>query len=197
MIREKTVDNYINNSELWDLELRALRSILLDAGLDECIKWGAPCYMLNGQNLVGINGFKSYFGLWFYQGALLKDRAGVLINAQEGKTTAMRQWRMSSAQDINPELIRQYLGETIAHCKAGRKVKMPAKKPVIIPPELTEAFGKDKAIKTVFDTMSLSCRREYSDYISAAKQDATKQRRLAKILPMIKAGGGLHDKYKP
>ena len=197
MIREKTVDNYINNSELWDLELKALREILLEVQLEECIKWGAPCYMLNGQNLVGMNGFKSYFGLWFYQGALLKDMAGVLINAQDGKTTAMRQWRMTSAQDINPELIRQYLGETIAHCKAGKKVKMPAKKPLVIPQDLNAALSKDKAGKEKFAAMSLSCRREYADYISEAKQDATKHRRLAKILPMIKAGGGLHDKYKP
>jgi uncharacterized protein YdeI (YjbR/CyaY-like superfamily) len=39
---------------------------------------------------VGIGGFKSYFGLWFHQGALLTDKAGVLINAQEGRTKALR-----------------------------------------------------------------------------------------------------------
>lgn len=196
MRRDTTVDSYIDNTPQWRTELAALRNILRKTDLEESIKWGAPCYMLGGKNIAGIMGFKAYFGLWFHQGALLKDKAGVLINAQEGKTHALRQWRMASKDEVNADLIRQYLDEAIANSKAGKTVKIPKKPPPKIPPELNEALARDKDAKAKFTAMSQSCRREYADYISEAKQDATKERRLAKILPMIKAGGGLHDKYK-
>ena len=57
--------------------------------------------------------FKSYFGLWFHQGVTLKDEASVLINAQERKTKALRQWRMTSVKDIKPAIVKRYLKEAI------------------------------------------------------------------------------------
>ncbi len=92
MQRAKSVDAYINQSAQWHDELKLLRRILRWTSLKEEIKWGAPCYTHNGKNVVGVGAFKSYFGLWFHQGALLKDDNNVLINAQEGKTKALRQW---------------------------------------------------------------------------------------------------------
>ena len=79
----KTVDEYIDKAEQWQPELTRLREILNSTGLEETVKWGAPCYTHDGKNVVGIAGFKNYFGLWFHQGALLADAEGVLINAQE------------------------------------------------------------------------------------------------------------------
>jgi len=196
MRREKTVESYIENTPQWAAELTALRDILRGTVLEEGIKWGAPCYMLGGKNIVGMMAFKANFGLWFHQGALLKDKAGVLINAQEGKTHALRQWRMASRDEIKPELIRQYVNEAIANGKAGKTVKIPKKPPPVIPRELSEALAQDTEVREKFEALTLGPKREFTDYISEAKQDATKQRRLAKILPMIKAGTGLNDKYK-
>ncbi len=90
MQRATSVDAFIEQSTLWREELTRLRDILRATSLQEEIKWGAPCYTHNGKNVVGIGAFKAYFGLWFHQGALLKDDKNVLINAQEGKTKAMR-----------------------------------------------------------------------------------------------------------
>lgn len=196
MKKNKTVDDYIEASETWSAELKALHTILRETELEEGLKWDAPCYMLGGKNIVGMMAFKSYFGLWFHQGALLEDKAGVLINAQEGKTHALRQWRMQAMEEIKPELIRQYLDEAIAHHKAGRVVKIPKKPPLKIPPELKQALAADKEAGTKFAALKPGSRREFAEYISDAKQAATKERRLAKILPMIKAGIGLNDKYK-
>ena len=111
---EKTVDSYIRDASKWNDELKRLREILLSTGLDESIKWGAPCYTHNGRNIVGMSGFKSYFGLWFFEGAAIDDDAGVLINAQPGKTKSMRQWRMTSSADIQPAVIRRYVKRAIA-----------------------------------------------------------------------------------
>jgi uncharacterized protein YdeI (YjbR/CyaY-like superfamily) len=74
MKRHKTVDDYIKNAKLWQDELMRLREVLQETDLTEDVKWGMPCYTYNGQNVVALSGFKSYFGLWFHQGVLLEDR---------------------------------------------------------------------------------------------------------------------------
>lgn len=65
-----------------------------------------------------------------------------------------------------------------------------------IPDELQLEFDKDERLKEAFNGFSLSKQREFSDYISEAKREATKQKRLEKIIPMILNGVGLYDKYK-
>jgi len=192
----KTVEAYIQKVPQWRDELRILCDLVLQTDLKETIKWGAPSYGLDGHNLIGVNGFKSYFGLWFHQGALLSDPAGVLINAQVGKTTAMRQWRMYHMDDINPKMIQQYLDETLAHCRAGRRVKIPPKRPVAMPQILRDALDRDAIAHDMFARLSQSHRREYIDYITEAKRDATQVKRLDKTLTLIKSGAGLHDQYR-
>ena len=91
MYRAKSVDDYIAHHPEWETELKRLKAVLESTALHADIKWGAPCYTSNGKNVVGLMAFKSYFGLWFHQGVSLKDDAKVLINAQEGKTKALRQ----------------------------------------------------------------------------------------------------------
>ena len=196
MKRAKSVDEFIANADHWTSELRKLRQVLKATELDEGVKWGAPCYMLDGKNIVGIGAFKSYFGLWFFQGGLLADKKNVLINAQEGKTQTMRQWRMHAASDIKPAIVKSYVRESIKQSKAGKAIKANRSKPVVVPPELKRAFGNNKKAATNFKDMRLGMRREYADYVADAKREDTKLRRIDRILPMISAGVGLHDKYR-
>ena len=192
----KTVEEFLKKAPAWNKELKELREVLLSTGLEETVKWGAPAYCHNGKNVVGISGFKNYFGLWFFQGALLKDSKKVLMNAQDGKTHAMRQWRFESGEAIDAKLIRAYVKESVALVDKGIEIKPNRDKPLVVPPELTTALKKNKKAAAIFEKMSKSCRREYAEHIASAKQEETKVRRLEKILPMIVAGGGLHDKYK-
>lgn len=196
MQRSKTVDEYIANAEHWQEELIRLREILQSTSLVETIKWGAPCYTHDGRMVVGIGAFKSYVGLWFYQGALLKDKDGVLMNAQEGKTKAMRQWRFDSGKDIKARQIKAYVKEAIALQEQGLEIKADRSKPVVVPAELLQALKKNKTARAGFDKLTKGKQREYTDYIADAKRDDTKQKRLAKILPMIQSGCGLNDKYR-
>lgn len=196
MAEKKTPDTYFANAKAWRDELSQLRKVLCSLDLDETLKWGAPCYTLGGANIVGVAAFKEHFALWFHQGALLKDDKGVLVNAQEGVTKAQRQWRMTSARDIKPALIKSYVREAMVNEKAGKSIKPDRAKPLVIPTELTTALKNDMKARAAFEAMSKTLRREYAEYISQAKQDATKQRRLEKILPMIRSGVGLNDKYR-
>lgn len=196
MKRFKTVDDYIAGSETWSSELERLREILHATDLVEDVKWGAPCYTYSGKNAVGMMAFKDYFGLWFHQGALIDDTEGVLVNAQEGKTKALRQWRMSSRKEIKARAIKNYVKQAIDVIEEGREIKPARKTSLRVPTELTQALAKNAKAKTAFGKLTPGRQREYAEYIAEAKRDATKETRLQKILPMIAAGQGLHDKYR-
>ena len=195
MQRHSTVDSYIDGHIEWRDCLTALRNILLETELEETVKWGAPCYVYQKKLVVGIGAFKSYLGLWFHQGALLKDKHKKLINAQEGKTKALRQWRFYDISEIDSEVIKAYVQESIANVKKGNEIK-PERKPLVIPPELQEALNEQAEVAQKFEAFSLSKKREYADHIAEAKRADTKIKRLEKIIPMIASGVGLHDKYK-
>jgi len=196
MKRFKTADDYIESEEKWQDELRQLRKILSATDLVEEVKWGGPCYTHNGKNIVGMGSFKSYCGLWFFQGALLADADNVLINAQEGVTKALRQWRFESKKQIKVRQIKAYVAEAITLQEQGKAIKADRSKPVTIPPELKTALAKNKKAGKAFTEMTKGKQREYTEYISSAKRAETKESRLEKILPMISSGIGLNDKYR-
>ena len=79
MIKPKSVDQFIETREKWQSEITKLREILLTMDLEETVKWMFPCYVHNKKNVVGIGGFKSYFGLWFYEGASMEDSQGLSL----------------------------------------------------------------------------------------------------------------------
>ena len=146
--------------------------------------------------LVGLGAFKSYVGLWFYQGALLADKDKVLMNAQEGRTKAMRQWRFASKKDIKVRQIKAYIKEAIQLQQQGQEIKPDRAKPIVVPPELKKALSKNKRAAGAFKKLPKGKQREFTVYIADAKRDDTKQKRLEKILPMIEEGIGLSDKYR-
>ena len=196
MKRFKTVDAYMKSLKQWEPEITRLREILLTTDLEETTKWGAPCYTHKDKHVVGIGGFKSYFGLWFFQGALLEDKHKLLVNAQEGRTKAMRQWRMKSSKDIKSRTIKSYVSEAIKLVDAGKQIKPDRAKPVVVPPQLENAFKKHKKAHANFKGFTIGKQREYAEYIASAKRAETKSKRIEKILPMIVEGVGLNDKYK-
>ncbi|MDJ0711820.1 MAG: YdeI/OmpD-associated family protein [Woeseiaceae bacterium] len=196
MKRYKTVDDYIANGGGWRNELARVREILRATPLNEEVKWGAPCYTYNGKNVVGLAAFKNWFCLWFHQGALLNDNSNALMNPQEGKTKALRQWRMTTAEDIKPAVIKRYVKEAIALVDAGKEIKPARATAVVVPDELSKAMRRCKGATSGFRGLTPGKQREYAEYISSAKREDTKQKRIEKILPMIAAGNGLNDKYR-
>ena len=100
MKKVSSVDAYIASGGDWKGSLVLLRELFSSTIMVESIKWGMPVYTVNGKNVAGFSAFKSWVGIWFYQGVFLKDTAGVLLNAQEGVTKGLRQWRFSSSEEI-------------------------------------------------------------------------------------------------
>ncbi len=191
------VTKYIEKKPQWKLELEKLREAVLGCSLEETIKWGAPVYMSKGKNILGLSAFKNYVGLWFFQGGTLKDTHNVLMNAQEGKTVAMRQWRFYTIEEIDILLIRKYVKEAVENQEKGNIIS-PQKntKPLVIHPLLQKELDLNTVFSKQFESFSLSKKREYATHISEAKREATQLKRLEKIIPMVISGVGLHDTYK-
>jgi uncharacterized protein YdeI (YjbR/CyaY-like superfamily) len=197
MKKYKNFDEYIIGQSQWKPTLILLRKILLSTGLEETIKWGFPVYTYQGKNLVGISSFKSYAGLWFFQGALLTDKTKKLINAQEGITKALRQWRFESLQEVEKEsnLIIAYVKESIQNQIQGKEIRAVRQKKSVNSSELNRYLNANPTLKRRFNTFSEAKQREFAEYIYEAKKPETKQKRLGKIGPMILQGQGLNDKY--
>lgn len=194
MIKPKSTDEFIANETRWQEELIILRDILNRMELQEQIKWLFPCYTHKGKNIVGLGSFKGYFGLWFFQGAIMKDTYSKLTNAQEGKTQAMRQWRMTHVDQIDEVMIKTYVNEAIANSVAGKEVTI-VKKPTIESPELIQALNEDLLTLAAFSQLTAGRQRDYHDYINEAKRDATKRSRIAKSIGLILQNKGLNDQY--
>lgn len=198
MEKLKTVDAYILKHEKWAQSLELLRGTIMHSGLSEAFKWGAPAYTYKGKNIVGLGAFNNHLGIWFFNGSLLKDTHKKLHNAQEGKTTAMRQWRILRFEDVVEDisLIESYIIEAKENVGKGKMVKPNLKKPLVVPDLLLAELEKDVDLKSAFESLSISKRRDYSTHIDSAKMEKTKITRLKKIIPLIKEGVGLHDKYR-
>ena len=146
----KTVEDFIASQDKWNETLLKFREIMLATELTETVKWGTPVYTLNGKHVVGMGAFKSYVGIWFFQGAFLKDPHKKLINAQEGKTKALRQLRFVTNEEVDYELVKEYVTEAIQNQKEGKEIKPDKKKPLIIPYELNKIFELDQELKGLY-----------------------------------------------
>src|SRR5690242_12405557 len=93
-------DFFFEKEKKWHSEVNKLRTIVLDCGLAEEVKWGCPCYTYNDKNVVLIHAFKDYCALLFFKGALLNDSDHILIQQTEN-VQAARQARFTSLQEIN------------------------------------------------------------------------------------------------
>ena len=189
--------NKWDSSDKWPEEINRIKSVLSQLPLTETIKWGVPVYTYNGKNVIGVGGFKNYVALIFYNGLMLADPARVLINAQEGTTKSLRQWRFTSMDEIarHENNIVAYTREAIALVEAG-VVPKPEKKPEISSEFMEKALDGDSELAQAFSKFSPGKKREFLEYIEEAKREETKFSRFEKIRPMILAGIGLNDRYR-
>lgn len=184
-----------HRNEQWRDELEAIQIILLKTELVETVKWGGIVYTWNKRNIIGIAGFKEYFTIWFYNGVFLPDEKKVLVNANEGVTKGLRQWRFTSKKEIDEKAILHYVKLAIENEKNGRSIK--AEKKDIKPSDffLTK-LEENKGLKSKFEAFSPYKQKEFIEYVDSAKQEKTKITRFEKIKPMLLSNIGLHDKYR-
>ncbi len=184
-----------NKNHEWEEELEILKSIIDKTELIETTKWGGIVYTINNKNVLGIGGFKHFFTIWFWNGVFMKDELKVLINANEGVTKGLRQWRFTSKSEINEKQILMYVKEAIENEKLGKSIK-PERKEVVISDFFANELKSDIAFSKAFEAFSPYKQKEYLEYIDTAKQEKTKIQRMEKIKPMVIGNIGLNDKYR-
>ncbi len=188
------VDWYFVKNKKWQEEIEALRTIVLSCGLEEDLKWGSPCYTLEGNNIVLIHVFKDYCALLFFKGALLKDAAGVLIQ-QTANVQAARQMRFTSLAEVTKRkaLVKANIREAIKVEKSGAKVPLKKTAEFEMPEEFKEKLKEMPKLKTAFSALTPGRQRGYLLFFSSAKQSKTRVSRIENNVQKILNGKGLDD----
>ena len=188
------VDFYFSKPTRWQKEIAKLRTIVLDCGLTEMLKWGVPCYMFQKSNIVLIHVFKEYCALLFFKGVLLNDTDGILIQQTKNVQVA-RQIRFTNTREIAKmeAIVKAYIYEAIEVENAGVKVNVKKTAEYAIPEEFQKKLNKSPALKTAFNALTPGRQRGYLLYFSAPKQSKTRESRVDKCVQQILHGKGLDD----
>lgn len=188
------VDFFFAKEGKWQNAYTQLRTIALDCGLNEELKWGCPCYTSGKKNIVLIHGFRDYCALLFFKGALLKDSGKILVQQTE-RVQSVRQIRFTGASQITKmkAQIKKYIFEAVEVEKAGLRVELKKTGEYPVPDEFKAALDKKPALKKAFYALTPGRQRGYLTYFAQAKQSATRKARVEKYTPQILRGKGLND----
>lgn len=196
MSRESRIDAYIAKAPPFArpiLEKVRERVHASVPDVEEAMKWSAPGFTLDGKILLIMAAFKAHAALNFWRGQEIGDgspRAGAM--GQFGKLT--------SVDDLPPDaeldaLIRE-AAELSKKAPAPRKTKHAPKPPPELHPEFAAALAKSPRSKAVLDGFPPSAQRDYFEWIAEAKQDATRQKRIATAIEWLAEGKRRHWKYE-
>ncbi|MCB0431328.1 MAG: YdeI/OmpD-associated family protein [Flavobacteriales bacterium] len=188
------VDFFFNKATQWQAAFETLRTIALECGLTEELKWGQPCYTYNNSNIVLIHGFKEYCAYLFFKGALLKDTNGILIQQTENVQSA-RQIRFTNEAEIRKlaPVLKAYIHEAVEVEKAGLKVTLKKTREFPMAEEFQTRLNAQPKLKKAFEALTPGRQRAYLLHFSSAKQSATREARIDKCTPLIMDGKGLND----
>ncbi len=188
------VDFFFDKASKWQAEYRQLRKLILDCGLAEELKWGVPCYTVDGKNIILIHGFKEYCAVLFFKGALLQDAESILIQQTEN-VQSPRQVRFTNIKEIVKlaSVLKAYIYEAIEVEKAGLKVALKKTSEYTVPAEFQEILDHDPALKKAFKALTPGRQRAYLFYFSQAKRSETRAARVKKYIPHILQGKGIDD----
>ncbi len=164
---------------------------------EETIKWGMPFFMYKKDMLCHMAAFKHHAAIGFWKASLMTNKM-LQFNA-ETETSMGHLGKISSVKDMpSKKILIACIKEAMKLNDDGIKlVKKPpaAKADILIPTYFTQAILKNKKAKAVFESFSHSCKKEYIEWITEAKTETTRNKRLASALQMMEDGKKRHWKY--
>lgn len=182
------------SARLWTEGVLALRHLCCEAGLDEAVKWGHPCYALAGRNIALIGALRADFRLSFFNAALLRDPEAILQRSGPNSRNADTVRFTDAAQvAARAPILRAYLAEAMAHARAGTKPPKDSPAPDL-PDTLIEALDADPDLAEAFHRLTPGRQRSYGIALSSAKTEATQIARIARFRPAILAGKGANER---
>jgi uncharacterized protein YdeI (YjbR/CyaY-like superfamily) len=193
--RDPRVDAYIQKAAPFAQPiLREFRDIVHGAcpGVEETMKWSFPHFDYKGV-MCSMAAFKAHAAFGFWKGSL--------VTGGPRQEDAMGHFgRIAKRSDLpSKAVLAGYVKKAAALNDAGVKVaRAPrsAPKPVKVPADLTAALAGNKKARAGFDALSPSHRREYIEWITEAKAEATRARRLAQAVEWMAEGKSRNWKYE-
>jgi uncharacterized protein YdeI (YjbR/CyaY-like superfamily) len=196
MSRDPRVDAYIaRQSDFARPILEYLREVV-HAACPECgeaLKWSSPSFMYKGEILAGMAAFKAHATFGFWKGSLV-------VGKDDAQKSGMGQFgKLASIGDLPPRgkleaLVRKAMQLTDEGVKAPRDKH--AKAPIRVPQDLRAAIDAVPAAAATFDGFTPSCRREYVDWVTEAKREETRAKRLAQTVEWLAEGKKRNWKYE-
>jgi len=193
-VKDKRIDAYIEKAAPFAQPvMKRLRKLVHEAcpEVTENIKWGMPSFEYKGP-MFGFAAFKEHCTALFWKYKLLDDPKGYLgeRSAQGGEAMG-NLGRMNSVKDLPPDkailgFIKQHMKLNDEGIKVEKKPK--PKKELVIPKELLTAIGKNKKAKETFENFSPSNKREYVEWITEAKTEETRKKRLVTAVKWMSEG---------
>ena len=177
-------------ARMWQTGLGDLRRILTDVGLVETAKWGHPCYMHAGRNIVIIGAFRENFRLSFFNAALMKDPQGILEKqGAHAQNPSMIRFTADDQVTAQEATIRAYVTEAMGYAEAG--IKAPKVERVVeMPDELIDALDADPELAEAFHALTPGRQKSYAFNLNSAQKPETRIARIAKFRDHIIAGKG-------
>lgn len=182
------------STRLWIDGLIGLRRICLEAGLTETVKWGHPCYVHAGRNIVILGAFRGDFRMNFFNAALMKDAEGIL--EKQGSNTrhaGMIRFVDNARVTAMEPVIRAYLKEAMGYAEAGTQPPKDERE-IELPDELVEALDADPELAEGFHALTPGRQRSYVINLNTAKKPETRVSRIAGFRGRILAGKGATER---
>jgi uncharacterized protein YdeI (YjbR/CyaY-like superfamily) len=196
-MKNPAVDAYIAKSADFARPiLKRLRALMHKAcpKVEETMKWGVPHFEYKGV-IAGMAAFKQHTAFGFWKRRLMKDPAGFFSKGESG----MGGRKIRSLDELPSDtVLLGYIREAVALNEQGSKVPRSTRRkpPVKTPPYLTAALKKNAKARKTFEGLSPSQQREYVEWLIDAKQDATRERRLATAIEWMAQGKTRNWKYQ-
>lgn len=201
MVADARIDAYIDKSaDFAKPILKHLREVIHSTSTDieEGWKWSFPNFMYKGQILCSMAAFKNHCSFGFWKASLMPDPEGLFVEQEKdgmghfGKITSLKDLPKDS-------ILKKYIKEAMRLTDEGAKVpKKPKadKEELIVPDYLTKALQQNKQAKAVFDAFSYSNKKDYVEWLTEAKTEATRDKRMAQALDWMAEGKTRHWKYQ-
>jgi uncharacterized protein YdeI (YjbR/CyaY-like superfamily) len=197
-VRDPRIDAYIARAAPFARPiLTHLREVVHDAcpEVEETVKWGFPHFQYKGM-LCAMASFKEHCTFGFWKGKLIVDRGG------ENAEQAMGQFgRITLLEELPPRrVLTGYVKEAMRlndeGVKAPRRAPSKTKRPAAVPDDLAAALRRNAKAAATFDAFSASHRREYIQWITEAKREETRERRVAQAVEWLAEGKARNWKYE-
>jgi uncharacterized protein YdeI (YjbR/CyaY-like superfamily) len=197
--RDPRVDAYIEKSaEFAQPILKHLRSVVQAAcpQADETLKWSMPSFMYAGGILCGMAAFKQHCTFGFWKGSLVLPPDKISDESAAGQFGRITKLSDLPSKKELTAYIKKAMKLNEDGVKVPERIRPPKPRPAPPPPDdLLVALNGNKAAKTSWDAFSPSCKREYVEWITEAKRDETRQKRVAQAVEWIGEGKQRNWKY--